>query len=248
MRKYMLLPAFNEERALPLLLNAIQKSFAGSDFKVIVIDDGSTDKTSEVVRDFKDKIPVHLIHHEVNQGLGEALKTGLKYVNQVAAGEDIVITMDADNSQDPSFALKLTDEIEKGCDIVIASRYCPSGKQIGVNPMRRILSRAVNALLRILFPIKGIRDYTSGYRAYRLTVVRQGFENFGDRFIQRKGFACMPEILIKLSALGAKVAELPLILRYDLKKSKSKLRLLNISLDYLFLFFSLKNLLSKFRK
>jgi dolichol-phosphate mannosyltransferase len=65
-------------------------------------------------------------------------------------------------------------------------------------------------------PIRGVRDYTCGYRAYRGRVLRQAFQRYGDDFINQEGFQCMVDILLKLRKMDVIFGEVPLILRYDL--------------------------------
>src|SRR5690606_22183560 len=74
-----MLPAYNEERDLPGLLVRIRLALTGwADYQVLVVDDGSIDRTAEIVRDAARDMPVTLIQHPVNMGLGAAIRTGLK--------------------------------------------------------------------------------------------------------------------------------------------------------------------------
>jgi dolichol-phosphate mannosyltransferase len=74
-----------------------------------------------------------------------------------------------------------------------------------------------------VYPIRGAKDYSCGFRAYRVGLLRQAFTRWGDRFISERGFSCMVDILIKLSLLDAIITEVPMILRYDRKPGKSKM-------------------------
>jgi dolichol-phosphate mannosyltransferase len=79
--------------------------------------------------------------------------------------------------------------------------------------------------MRILFPIQGVKDYTCGYRGYRISIIQRALNKLGDRLIEEKGFACMAEMLIKLRTMGVLAVEVPLILRYDQKAGTSKMKI-----------------------
>ncbi|MCA9139556.1 MAG: hypothetical protein KDB00_22435, partial [Planctomycetales bacterium] len=112
----------------------------------------------------------------------------------------------------------------EGCDVVIASRFESGGCAVGVPLERHLLSFGARVLFTILFPTRGVRDYTSGYRAYRASVIRQGFADHGEDFVGEKGFSCMADILLKLRKQGALFGEAPLRLRYDRKGGASKMQ------------------------
>jgi dolichol-phosphate mannosyltransferase len=79
-------------------------------------------------------------------------------------------------------------------------------------------------LFRIVFPIRGVKDYTCGYRAYRPLLLKAAFDRWGDGFVSEAGFQCMVDILLKLHKMGTICREVPLVLRYDLKGGVSKMR------------------------
>lgn len=232
---YIMLPAFNEEKALPLVLDGFQELFEHNKlrYRVIVVDDGSEDNTARIAEEYARKIPLELLRHEINKGLGAAMRTGLSYIAQNSSRSDIVVTMDADNTHNPENLLKMLKKIEEGADIVIASRYAEGGKEVGLSFQRKILSYGASFLLDIFFRIEGAKDYTCGYRMYRTSLIKDAFKRYGENFITENSFVCMAEILIKLGYLNAKVAEVPLILRYDLKEGVSKMKKLRTIKRYL---------------
>lgn len=79
--------------------------------------------------------------------------------------------------------------------------------------------------MKVFFPIKGLREYSSGFRAYRAEKIKEAIAFYGNNFIQLKGlgFTCTLEKLIKLKLIGARFAEAPFVLRYDQKASESKM-------------------------
>jgi len=93
----------------------------------------------------------------------------------------------------------------------------------GVPLNRQILSVGMSVLYRMILPIRGVRDYSCGYRAYRGGVLREAFRKYGDKFVSQNGFECMVDILLKLRKMDVIFTEVPLILRYDYKIGKSKM-------------------------
>ena len=219
------LPAYNEALCIGDLLNSFCEAIAdeGKECRLIVVNDGSSDGTSEVVSSFADRIPLELINHPQNKGLAEAIKTGLFRAVETCSDKDIIITMDADNSHLPGLLFRMVRLIREGNEVVIASRYQRGAKIRGLSMYRKLLSYGAAMLFRSILPMHGVRDYTCGYRAYKAALLKRAFEDYGDQFISEPGFSCMVDILIKLRKFDPIVEEVPLILRYDQKKSSSKM-------------------------
>jgi dolichol-phosphate mannosyltransferase len=220
-----ILPAYNEGEALPLLLERVMESMqeAGLEYRVLVVNDGSSDGTAEAVDRMAERMPVARIDHEQNRGLGEAVRTGLQHALETAGERDILVTMDSDNTHTPGLIEGMVRDIREGNDVVIASRFRPGARIMGVPLYRRVLSQAASWVFRVVFPTKNVRDFTSGYRAYRAPLLKRAFETYGNQFVAESGFACMVDILLKLRALDAIMTERPLILRYDFKYGISKM-------------------------
>ena len=232
---FIILPAYNEGAVLSLLFQSFIKVMRGKEYRIILVDDGSTDYTFELAVKYSGKIPLEIIQHQNTEGLGKAIKTGMfKIINAIKDG-DIVVTLDADNTHNPELILSMEKDLKNGSDIVIASRYQIGGREIGLSLHRCFLSKIANILFKILFPLKGVRDYTCGYRAYKGWVLKEGYRLWGEDFIEENGFTCMAELLIKLSQVSVNISEVPLVLRYDLKRSKSKMKIIKTILQY-FLF------------
>ena len=222
------LPAYNEEESLPELLERLGEAFADSNlpYEIVIVNDGSKDATASIVEQFALQMPVHLVNHSVNQGLGITIRDGLREAAERADNRDIIVTMDADNTHPPGLIPRMVQMIHEGCDVVIASRFEHGGTVTGVPLNRHLLSFGARILFTMMFPTKGVRDYTSGYRAYRVSVVREAFEKYGDNFVGETGFSCMADILLKLRKLGCVFGEAPLRLRYDMKGGESKMQVI----------------------
>lgn len=225
---FVVLPAYNEEENLGSLLRRIDETLgsAGIGYEVIVVDDGSADRTGEIAGEYARYMPVTYSRHQVNQGLGATIRDGLAIAAQRAGERDIVVAMDADNSHNPGLIPRMARLILEGNDVVIASRYQPGAYIRGVPFHRQLLSLGARVLFQVTFPVKGVRDYTCGYRAYRSELLRDAFARFGTQFVSQAGFQCMVDILLKLRSMDAICCEVPLILRYDLKGGVSKMKVM----------------------
>jgi dolichol-phosphate mannosyltransferase len=217
---YFLLPAYNEEQNLPELFDEIGKSVDG--FRIILVNDGSQDRTGEIAEEYSKRMPMTILTHEKNKGLGAALRTGIDYIVRNSEKGSVVVTMDSDLTHDPAMVKEFLKEIAKGYDVVIASRYEPGGGQMNLPIRRMILSKAINTLLRI----KGskVKDNTSGFRCLTIEIMRKAARKYGNDFIRTSGFTATAEILMKTQKIGAKVKEIPLMLDYGKKRGKSKLK------------------------
>ncbi len=219
------LPVYNEEANIGGLLDRIEEAMSDAllPFELVVIDDGSRDRTPQILRSYGERLPLHVATHGINQGLGAAIRDGLLTAANRAADRDVIITMDADETHTPGLVLRMVRMIREGHDVVIASRYRPGSRVFGVPIHRRVLSFAGSCLFRVLFPTRGIRDFTCGYRAYRAGVLKKAIAAYGSHFVEEDGFQCMVDIVLKIRRMNVVFGEAPLILRYDLKQSMSKM-------------------------
>jgi dolichol-phosphate mannosyltransferase len=107
--------------------------------------------------------------------------------------------------------------------VAIGSRYVRGATVRGVPAFRRLTALGAAGLFKSVHPVRGVWDYTCGYRAYRVEVLKRAAAKYGDALIAERGFACMVELLLKLNAHGVRFAEIPLQLRYDLKPTATKM-------------------------
>ena len=223
-----LLPAYNEEDSIDFLFPKFQELFENKlngDYKIIACNDGSKDKTLQKLEAYTNKLPLEIINHKINRGLGETARDLFERAAEIASDNDIIIRLDCDDTHEPEFIEGMIKKVNEGYDVVIASRFVKGGGQKGLNFYRRTISRLANVFMKCFFPIKGLKEYSSGYRAYRASIIKEAIEFYGNNFIQLKGlgFTGTLEKVVKLNILGAKFGEAPMILRYDQKKSTSKM-------------------------
>src|SRR5436190_26000 len=118
----------------------------------------------------------------------------------------------------------MVQRIMSGADLVIALRYRKGSTVIGLSLFRSVMSWGARILFQLMFPIRDVRDYTCGFRAYRASFLQRTFQIYGASLVTEHSFACMAEILLKVSRLHPKTSEIPMTLRYDLKQGTSKMR------------------------
>lgn len=231
------IPAYNEAGVLPKLLDSIRnlREKMGSSLGVLVVNDGSTDNTENILRDYVRQNPwAAYISHEENLGLGEAVKTLFFNALNRYREEDVLVTLDGDNTHRPEIIPEMVRTLkEEGLDLVIASRFAKGGKEIGLSLTRKLYSRAAGVLLKAFFPIPNVRDYSCGYRAYELGYLKKATGIYNGEIITSNGFECMAEILARFSKIGVKVREYPLELHYELKEGRSKMRIARTIRGYL---------------
>ncbi len=250
---FVLLPAYNEERALPILLADLETTCAKLNHRIIVVDDGSTDHTLQVLKSFANQCKnVDVVEHGQNMGLSQALKSGFQRILAFRVGDiddkmdddkslpDVVVTMDADNTHPADRIPLLCAQIAAGADLVVASRYAPGGEQYGLKSGRKFLSWGAGKVMQFFFPLDGIQDYSCGYRAYRLSVLQKGFRLYGEKLIENRSFAGMVELLLKLAPLCSRISEVPLHLHYERKEGVSKMRIWTTIWGYVQVIYHLK--------
>jgi len=222
---WILLPAYNEQSDLPKLMDKLQLALQKEDYRLVVIDDGSTDQTARILDRYHSKLVLHVISHPINRGLGETERDGFEYIAWNAADEDYVVRIEGDDTHEPKYLFDLIDKLKEGYDVVNTSRFQPGGGQLGVDAYRAWISRSANLFMRFMFGIRGVSDYSCGYRAYRASVIKHALAIYGNNLIQLRGlgFTSTLEIIVKLNLMGCRFAEVPFVLRYDQKSGGSKM-------------------------
>jgi dolichol-phosphate mannosyltransferase len=204
-------------------------------YRIVAVDDGSNDETGKILKKLSEKYPITLVTHKTNLGLAAALRDGINAALQQASDGDFIITMDADNTHDPSYIIKMVHYLDKGAEIIIASRYIAGGRQIKVPPYRVALSRCANLFLKLITGVP-VNDVTGGYRAFKASVLKKAVQQFRNEFVTSRGFEATVEILTKTYWHGGnnlRISEMPFLLDYSVKKGKSKMKIFNTVRLYL---------------
>jgi dolichol-phosphate mannosyltransferase len=229
---FVILPAHDEEKAIGPLLRALAGTArtAVSGYHAVLVDDGSTDRTiaeaQAAATESGGRLPLTVLRHEVNQGLGAGLRTGIYWCLDRAGDDDVIVTLDADNTHPPALIPALVASLDERHDLAIASRYRAGAVVRGVPAHRRALSDAGRFAFHVLFPIPGVRDYTCCFRAYRVRLLRRARLAWGDDLCTARGFEAVVDLLLKLRPLGVRAVELGFELDYRARAGRSQMRVL----------------------
>lgn len=220
------LPAYNEEKSIGDLLDRIIAVMEAQKqaYAVLVVDDGSSDATAAQAKTRSDRAPVTVVTNKRNLGLGGAIARGLKAAAFASGDDDVIVTLDADLTQEPENIPDLIAAYRRGADLVIASRYRPGSKVIGLSRFRHFLTMGARAVMGTFMSVEGVRDYSCGFRLYSGPLLRRAFEGLGDGFVTQRGFACMVEILGRLRRVAV-VDEVPFVLHYEAKRQASAMNI-----------------------
>ena len=208
-----IIPAFNEESRIVKILDTateyLSKDF--KDYEIIIVDDGSTDKTKEAVEHYmnsgSDKI--RLIKNRINKGKGYSVRIGM-----LAAKYDLAVFSDADLATPISELKKLMNALLKGHDIVIASRNMKESRRIVKQPYyRQIMGKTFPIIVNILLSMD-FKDTQCGFKLFKTQIAKKILRK---QTIDR--FAFDVEILYIAKKLGYRICEVP-VLWIDKKDSK----------------------------
>jgi dolichol-phosphate mannosyltransferase len=224
-------PAFNEEANVPNLLRdlaARPELWEGG--RIFLVDDGSSDGTVAAARAHQGSLPLEVIELGRNQGPGRAFDEGFRRALAVAGPDELIITLESDTTSDLDALEAMLATARQGADIVLASHH-DGGQLANVSRHRRFLSKAASSAIRRSAGLDA-RTVSSFFRVYRADMLRAGYTRHGDALIREAGFACKAELLIKLSRMGAQVAEVPVLLDWSRREGESKLRVLPTMAGY----------------
>ncbi len=205
-------PAFNEARRIEISLEKIVRYFKSRQtaFEVVVVDDGSTDGTPDLVRSASQKwsfpgCRVGLLENGVNRGKGFSVRRGM-----LAAGGAWALLCDADLSAPIEEYAELERALGEGCAIAIASRDVAGARvEVHQSALRERSGKLYNVLVRLLFGLP-FRDTQCGFKLFDMGPCRRIFTQ------QRlTGFGFDVELLVIAQSLGYKVREVPVLWRHD---------------------------------
>jgi len=199
-RTLVIIPALNEEAALPSVVRDLLTHVPDCD--LLVIDDGSTDATAACAR----AAGARVVSLPFNMGVGTALRTGFRYAER--HGYQRVVQTDADGQHDAAQISTLVRELELGADLVIGSRFLTKDGHYAVDRTRGFAMSILRVFIRLLTG-RSIADTTSGFRGFSRPLI----ETFS-RTYPREFLSDTVEVLLMAGYGGYRISEVPVTMRH----------------------------------
>jgi dolichol-phosphate mannosyltransferase len=225
---YLIIPAFNEQENIAQLFADLEcrPELHELAHSILIVDDGSSDLTPELIGAYAGPLPIELLRFERNKGPGAAFREGFERVLEQASDDAFVVTLEADGTGDLEALPRLLAAAAAGADVVLAD-----WKMQNVSAHRRMCSAAAGFVVRRALGIDA-KTVSSFYRVYRASVLRAAFARHGENLIRESGFACKAEILAKLAGMGARIVAVPVALDWSRRSGESKMPVMKTMIAY----------------
>ncbi len=224
---YVCIPAHNEAATVGVLAWKVRRSLGefGRDYRIVVLDDASTDDTAEVLARYRRKLPLTVLRSEERIGYARAVERLLRHVVETAdyPKRDCAVVLQADFTENPDDAVTLVKVLEGGADIVAgcvdsAAEGAPRAVRLARTVARLAMGRALRGV--------PVSDPFGGLRAYRVIVLKKALRERpeGAPLVRAEGWAANLELLAALAPHARRIEEAPLTMRYGLRVRPSRFR------------------------
>jgi glycosyltransferase involved in cell wall biosynthesis len=220
---YVCIPSFNEAPTIGLLLWKVRQVFAAfpREYQLLVLDDGSSDGTGEVLERYTRVLPLTVTRHQERRGYAASVEDLLRQAvdRTDRPKRDSAILMHADFTHGPNFIPDLVRRIESGADVVIAQ----SRLEGEPSRARRLVRRLAPVLLRGVISVPGVSDVVSGFSIFRLVTLRNAFRNQPAPLLTTEGWAANAELYGRAARFARRVETIAAVERGDLRQRPSRL-------------------------
>ena len=215
MKILIIIPTYNEQGNIAILISEIWAQTAGHDISILIVDSHSPDGTGETVEGMaRSDARIHVLHQPLKLGLGKAYLEGFHWAFQ--RDFELIVTMDADLSHDPAYIPEMIRQAAN-YDLVIGSRYVRGGGAINWSLSRKMISGFGNWYAKTIVGIP-LNDLTSGFHCFH----RQLLQGLLEPEPQSEGYVFLIELKFRSVIKKARVLEIPIIFR-DRLRGKSKI-------------------------
>ena len=223
---YVCIPAHNEEGTIGVLLWKIRKVMLefGRDYEVLVLDDASTDGTPGVLDRYRRVLPLRVLEEEHRAGYSSAVQRLLREALDRTSypKRDAAVLLQADFTESPDYIVSFIKALEGGADVVagvVEANGRPMSRAV------RVARRMAPWILGSAFGRAPVSDPLSGFRAYRLIVLKKALAEFRGRpFLTTDSWASNVELLGLVAPHARRIVEVPVTMRYDVHGRPSRLR------------------------
>ena len=219
---YICIPSYNEAPTVGLLLWKIRRVFIEfpREYQLLVVNDGSTDNTAEVLEPYTKVLPLTVINRKERQGYAASVEELLRLAVERTdrPKRDCAILMHADFSHGAEFLPELVRQVESGADLVVAE----SSMEGEPSRMLRMVRRAAPWLLRKSVRIPGLSDVVSGYAAFRLVTLRNAFRSHPGPLLTTDGWAANAELFTRAAQSARRVETIESVEHRNLRTRPSR--------------------------
>lgn len=220
---YICIPSYNEAPTVGLLLWKIRQVFSEfpREYQLLVVNDGSTDATAEVLEPYAKVLPLTVVTHKDRRGYAASVEDLLRLAVERTdrPKRDCAILMHADFAHGAEFLPELVKQIESGADLVVAQAKVEGEPSRSVRFVRRVAS----LLLRNKVKLPGVTDVVSGYAAFRLVILRNAFRAHSGPLLTTDGWAANAELFTRAAQSARRIETITAIERRDVRQRPSRL-------------------------